>query len=70
MKIYVMTKAKLFKEEIYIGVAKSIKDAEKSLRTSYPHMRPSSTREEVCKTRSYVSDSSNQLLLFIREEEV
>ena len=34
MKIYVMTKAKLFKEEIYIGVAKSIKDAEKSLRTS------------------------------------
>lgn len=69
MKVYVMTKAKLFQDEVYIGVEKSLKDAEKSLRVDYPHMRPSS-RDEVCKMRSYVSDSSNQLLLFIHEEEV
>ena len=40
MKMYVITKAKPFHEEIYVGVAKSRKDAEKMLRQKWPYMKP------------------------------
>lgn len=62
MKVYVMTKAKPFKEEQYIGVRATKKSAEKALREEFPHMR--------CEMGSYVSDKYNTYLLFIHEEEV
>lgn len=66
MKVYVMTKAKPFEEEVYIGVASSVKAATKRLRGMYPHMRPSEGSN-----MSFISDGyENPLLLFIHEEEV
>ena len=64
MKVYVMTKAELFQPEVYVGVKKSKKEAEKELRTKYPHMKSDDSG------KSYVSDASNSLLLFIHEEEI
>lgn len=63
MKVYVMTMAKPFGEEIFKGVASTKKRAEKELRKMYPHMQPSGHD-------SYVADNTNTLLLFIREVEV
>ena len=66
MKVCVMTKAKPFEEEVYIGVASSVKAATKRLRSLYPHMRPSDGSSV-----SFISDGyENPLLLFIHEEEV
>lgn len=64
MKVYIMTKAELFKPEVYIGVKASKKQAEKALRELYPFMR----KDEV--GDSYMADKNNQLLLFIHEEEI
>ena len=68
MKVYVMTQAKPFHAEVYIGVRKSLKEAEKALRNDYPHMKPVSNMSDGVK--DYVSDASNSLLLFIHEEEI
>lgn len=59
-----MTKAELFKPEVYVGVKKSKKEATKELRDRYPHMRQD--RNDM----TFVSDASNSLLLFIHEEEI
>lgn len=65
MKVYVMTKANLFQPEVYVGVKKSKKEATKTLRDLYPHMKSDDSGN------SFVSDSSKQpLLLFIHEEEI
>lgn len=64
MKVYVMTKAELFKSEVYVGVKKTRKEAEKALRFEYPHMKSNDNG------RSYVADASNSLLLFIHEEDI
>lgn len=64
MKVYVMTKAKPFEAEQYMGVKATKKAAEKALREVFPHMRKDVGGE------SYISSKDNAWLLFIREEEV
>lgn len=67
MKVYVMTEAKLFGEERYVGVKKSVKEAEKCFRNIYPHMRRSGGNPG----RAFLSDASKEpMLLFIHEEEI
>lgn len=71
MKVYVMTKAEPLEAKIYIGVKRSKKEAEKYLRMLYPHMKkiePAYKYEG--EGDSYVSDSSNTLLLFIDEVQI
>lgn len=68
MKVYVLTEAKLFQPERYIGVKKSIKEAEKALRSIAPHMRPTDSVQKGIK--AYFTDSSNKMFLFIHEEEI
>lgn len=68
MKVYVMTEAKLFGVERYVGIAKSFKEAEKKLRNVAPYMRPTDSSDR--KTRCYMADTTGQLLLFIHEEEL
>lgn len=62
MKVIVITKAKMFQEEQFVGVAESIKSAEKLMKTEFPYMRKTGD--------SYVSDAKNTWLLFAREVEV
>ena len=68
MKVYIMTKAKPFGEETYIGVRKSAKEAEKALREKFPYMRP--TDGNVPGIKAFTSDKDSNYLLFIREEEI
>lgn len=71
MKVYVMTKAEPFKPKIYICVKRSKKEAEKHLRMLYPHMKKvESAYKYEGEGDSYVSDSSNTLLLFIDEVQI
>lgn len=67
MKVYVITKAHLFEEEVYVGVANSLKNAEKKLRKEYPHMKPTGSTAGVS---TYVSEKLVPELLFIHEEEL
>ena len=60
MKVYIMTQAKPFHAELYIGVRKSLKEAEKALRNNYPHMKPVGNMSDGIK--NYVSDASNSLI--------
>lgn len=62
MKVFVMTKAVPLGPEIYVGVKKTRKEALKTFRELFPHMRE--------KSGGMVSDSSNTFLLFIHEEEI
>lgn len=39
MKVYVMTEAKVMGYDVYKGIAKTKKEAEKVFRREYPHMR-------------------------------
>lgn len=64
MKVYVITKAKPFQAEQYMGVKSSKKSAEKDLRDAFPYMRKSGFGD------NYVSDKENTWLLFIHEEEL
>lgn len=64
MKVYVMTKARPFQAEQYMGVKSSRKSAEKALRDVFPFMRKSAMGDD------YVSDKENTWLLFIHEEEL
>lgn len=63
MKVYVMTKAKSFHPEEYIGVKSSLKEAEKAFRKTYPHMKKDLID-------SYTADSKSNVILFIHEEEI
>lgn len=68
MKVYVMTEAKLFGVERYVGVKKSKKEAEKCFRELCPYMRTSDSKPGMW---SYLSDASKEpMLLFIHEEEL
>lgn len=66
MTVYVILKSKPFEEYEYIGVCSSKKNAEKALRKLYPHMKKIG---ELSDETSYVSDSSQNLLLYIRKED-
>lgn len=66
MKVYVMTKCKPFKEEVYIGVTNSLKKAESLLRKNYPHMTPTGKAGGV---NTYM-DRDAQMLFFVHEEQV
>ena len=65
MKVYVTTKAKPFKPEMFIDVYGSRKGAEKALRAEFPYMRRSFGDFE-----DYISDKDCTWLLFIHEKEV
>lgn len=69
MKVYVATKAALFKPEIFLHVSKSKIDAEKKLRRIYPYMRPTDT-VDCDNTLCFVKDArvNTSDLLFIHEE--
>ena len=67
MKVYVITKAHLFGEEKYVGIASSFKKAEKLLREQFPYMR----KDKLANGHCYYSDNSDhRQLLFIKEEEI
>jgi hypothetical protein len=63
MKVYVITKAKPFCDEIFIDVKGKPKDAEKVLKDLFPYMRKT-------EDGSMTSDKDNTWLLFIHEKEV
>lgn len=63
MKVYVMTKAKPFGVEQYMGVKGTTKAAERALREAFPSMRKDGEN-------TYISDKDNTWLLFVHEEEV
>lgn len=63
MKVYVITKAKPFEPETYLGIKKTVKKAEKFLRELFPYMRKTGNG-------AYVSGADNEYLLFIHEEEL
>lgn len=69
MKVYVMTMAKIFGQEVYIGVKGSLKDAEKYLREHYPYMRKTGNNAEYHKAACF-TNSNNDMLLFIHEEDL
>ena len=62
MKIYVMLKYRPLGNEVYIGIKKNRKDAEKCLRQLFPHMRVMND--------TLVSDTNGTYVLEVREEEV
>lgn len=68
MKVFVVTKAKPLQSEIYIGVKKTLKDAEKLLRSEFPHMRK--TEDSISNQHNYASDKDSLWLLFVHEEEI
>ena len=69
MKVYVATKALLFKSEEYLFVKASKKEAEKELRKMYPYMRQSTGYDGDCRT-IFAADGDSRMLLFIHEEEI
>lgn len=62
MKIYVMLKYRPLGNEVYIGIKKNRKEAEKCLRQLFPHMRVMND--------TLVSDANGTYVLEVREEEV
>lgn len=62
MKIYVMLKYRPLGNEVYIGIKKNRKEAEKCLRQLFPHMR--------VMNNTLVSDANGTYVLEVREEEV
>lgn len=67
MKVFVTTKALLFHPEIFLDVHAKKKDAEKSLRKLFPHMRKSEENAEMWLSDA---DASKAWMLFIHEVEV
>ena len=59
MKVIIITKARPLQNETYYGVASSIKNAEKLIRSEYPHMRKIDN--------GYSSDKDNEFLFFLKE---
>ena len=70
MKVYLMTKAKPFHPEVYLGEKGSLKEAEKALRTVSPYMRKLESVAHKKNVRTYAADKSYSLLYFIYEEEI
>lgn len=64
MKVYVTTKARPFQSEMFLNVHKSRKDAEKYLRSEFPHMRKTGDSD------MFSSDKDTNWLLFIHEREI
>lgn len=62
MKIYVMLKYRPLGNEVYIGIKKNRKEAEKCLRQLFPHMRVMND--------TLVSDTNGTYVLEVREEEI
>lgn len=62
MKIYVMLKYRPLGNEVYIGIKKNRKEAEKCLRQLFPHMRVMND--------TLVSDANGTYVLEVREEEI
>lgn len=62
MKIYVMLKYRPLGNEVYIGIKKNRKEAEKCLRQLFPHMR--------IMNDTLVSDANGTCVLEVREEEI
>lgn len=69
MKVYVMTKTKLFGCEIFVDVKGSKKAAEKAFRDKYPNMRYSGMGDSYTSQKEITPDNG-ALLLFIHEREV
>ena len=68
MKVYVMTKAKLFGDEIFVDVKPTRKAAEKAFREQYPFMRHS--YGDSYTSQKEITLDNGALLLFIHEREV
>ena len=75
MKVYVVTHSEPLGNEIYLGVAANKKAAEKIVRQTYPHAKPTPGPDN--KVTSYVSSVRSDYfispvtrMIFIREEEV
>lgn len=68
MKVYVVTKAEMMCEEIYVTVKASMKEAEKVIRAKYPNARKDSQPD----LNSYLCKDGNghMSLMFIREETI
>lgn len=62
MKIYVMLKYRPLGNEVYIGIKKNRKEAEKCLRQLFPHMR--------VMNNTLISDANGTYVLEVREEEI
>lgn len=71
MKVYVITSAKPMEPEVYEGVAKSFKEAERFIKSCFPNAR----RDDQQVNRAYTSYSckdrfGNWSIMFIHEEEL
>ncbi len=64
MKVYVMTKAKPFEEEIFVDVKAKRQDAEAAFKKEFPYMRVDKN------TGDMASDKDMTWLLFIHEKEI
>jgi len=64
MKVYVMTKAKPFGDEIFVDVKATRKAAEAAFRQEFPYMRIDKNTGDI------ISDKDITWLLFIREKEI
>ena len=68
MKVYVMTKAKPFGDEIFVDVKPTRKAAEKAFRENYPFMRYSGFDSYT--SQKEITPDNEAILLFIHEREV
>ena len=64
MKVYVMTKFKLFEDEIFVGVKRTKKEAFKTLREIFPFMRGN------IEDNNLVSDAHSTWFLTIKEIDI
>lgn len=64
MKVYVMTKAKPFNEEIFVDVKATKEEAESDFKKQFPYMRVDKV------TGDMASDKGITWLLFIHEKEI
>lgn len=64
MKVYVMTKAKPFNEEIFVDIKATRKEAESEFKKKFPHMRVDKA------TGDMASDKEITWLLFIHEKTI
>lgn len=64
MKVYVMTKAKPFNEEIFVDVKATKEEAENEFRKQFPYMRVDKDNGDM------TSDKDITWLLFIHEKEI
>ena len=65
MRVYVITKMEVFKDEIFVGVRGTRKQAEDTLKNLYPDLKNNGDGVYLAE-----SESGNKVILFIREEEI